>query len=856
MSRNGQLFNFSKLFHYSAHITIGLAGRRRRGDDGGGMGIFWFVESAGEGMNQWQPPQEEFRTNTGYSKPQAEGQPWWLWPAVGGGGAVLLLVVVLVALMQPARERPAAGGGEGQGKQAVGPGPMSVAVQTTRTGKAVRPAPPAPPGTVKEAPAVEVLDLIDTKQHSVLGFWKFVDEKLVSPSTGTARLRIPYQPPEEYRATLKVQRTNGDGALNLVLVSGERQFAVLLDARRGRVSGLQLVDDRTVMGNPTTFDGSLFTNHQTARVVCEVRHTGVKVWCDDRVIVTFPGPLSRLTMEETDPPMKASSMYLGSSEASYLISQFSIQPLPPSSAAPIAPIDPPPATPSPSGGPRRTLADLVQASREMNWQGPAPPQKKAPVPSDDVLQATEKEVKEERFAGAFGMLQSAAERHALAAKLLAAAREEGINTPARYIMYQLCAEQSGSTGNLGMAWQALWERSLYFDESPFLAQRHLVLQIAPHATHETELSLVSEALVALVGQAIGMDDYDAALSLADESAKLAERLNDPALQSAVAAGKSDLQELRQAYLVAAPARATLLTSPTDAAANLAWGRFLCLQKRDFAGGLPHLAAGQDVQLAGLAKEDLSQPSDALSMSDLADRWWQVAQAQQGIAKKGATLRAGFWYAQVVAKLEGADRQRVEQRLGEANELELNIRRGQWSDVLRWVDAGQHSLAGNWFRRSNEIGTLHAESFDRVQVPIALSGSYDLQMRFTRVEGIQAFGLILPCGPTQGILWIGGDGSQLEFGTQKVAQGEGSLPNTQLHLLEVHILPHETEISVDVLLNGQTQFSWKGPLATTPPPAPWALPHAQSLGLVTQAGNSLLIHSLRLKLTAGRVLAIR
>ncbi len=68
----------------------------------------------------------------------------------------------------------------------------------------------------------------------------------------------------------------------------------------------------------------------------------------------------------------------------------------------------------------------------------------------------------------------------------------------------------------------------------------------------------------------------------------------------------------------------LETSPTDAEANLAAGRYLCLVKWDWDRAVAMLALGSDPGLKAVAKKELQRANSAEEQVAVGDAWWSLA----------------------------------------------------------------------------------------------------------------------------------------------------------------------------------------------------------------------------------------
>ncbi len=121
-----------------------------------------------------------------------------------------------------------------------------------------------------------------------------------------------------------------------------------------------------------------------------------------------------------------------------------------------------------------------------------------------------------------------------------------------------------------------------------------------------------------------------------------------------------------------PDLAKLKDKPDDADASLHVGRFLCLFKGDWDGGLPLLAVGSDAKLAGLAKKDLNGPAAAADQLALADSWMDLANSETGVKSQQIQLHALTWYKQAAPQLAGLDKAKDEKAMKDIEKIAEKI----------------------------------------------------------------------------------------------------------------------------------------------------------------------------------------
>ena len=164
--------------------------------------------------------------------------------------------------------------------------------------------------------SVDLLALVDTKVHAVLGDWKRDGESLVGVSgEKQARLQLPYEPGEEYDVAVRCKRVAGDDCFCLGLVVGGHQVLAQFDSLPGQgyLSGLDLVDMKSVGDNATTVKGQFLKLNQYSTLAYSVRSGKIDVSVNGKSIISYRGKFDSLSLHETAqiPNEKALFLFVG-----------------------------------------------------------------------------------------------------------------------------------------------------------------------------------------------------------------------------------------------------------------------------------------------------------------------------------------------------------------------------------------------------------------------------------------------------------------------------------------------------------------------------------------------------------------
>lgn len=142
-------------------------------------------------------------------------------------------------------------------------------------------------GSGRSSRAINLLALIDPVRDRVKGQWRFEPAGLVCDNDLQARLRIPYQPPEEYDFYIEFTRLDGQLAVAQLLARGDKQFAWLMDEGRQMVCQL-FVPPRGNKDDVTMVEGGPFLqNGRRHSSLVRVRNNGVATFLDGRPMCRY-----------------------------------------------------------------------------------------------------------------------------------------------------------------------------------------------------------------------------------------------------------------------------------------------------------------------------------------------------------------------------------------------------------------------------------------------------------------------------------------------------------------------------------------------------------------------------------------
>lgn len=160
-------------------------------------------------------------------------------------------------------------------------------------------------------PAIDLLALIDTKTHALVGEWKKDATVLsVANKEKNASLMLPYEPGAEYDLEVRCRRDGIDG-FGLVLVAGGRHVFAAFDGWPPHYAcGLDTVDRKRAYENVTTVKGELLTPNRDHTTVCSVRGGKIELSVNGKVISSFKGDFDRLSLDNLFPDSNKNALYL------------------------------------------------------------------------------------------------------------------------------------------------------------------------------------------------------------------------------------------------------------------------------------------------------------------------------------------------------------------------------------------------------------------------------------------------------------------------------------------------------------------------------------------------------------------
>ncbi len=289
--------------------------------------------------------------------------------------------------------------------------------------------------------------------------------------------------------------------------------------------------------------------------------------------------------------------------------------------------------------------------------------RRSPLPEASAQAAAGKLAKEV-YGDEFAAAKTSAKKRELAQKLLSKAREIENDLPGRYVLLRLSRDIAIQAGDFETAFLAVEQIGRFFDVNVLDLKREVLVKLAALARTPAEHKPLAEKYVALLDQAAGDDDFQAATQLGPLALDESTKSGNQGFARQVRQRVAEIEDLARNYEKLKAATALLDKAPDDPEANFAVGSYLCFAKGRWDEGVPMLALGKDPALKAITIKELDGVKTAQARLALADQWRDLAEAQPAAVKKPMRERAVFWYRESLPSLTGLMRSKALMRIKE------------------------------------------------------------------------------------------------------------------------------------------------------------------------------------------------
>jgi hypothetical protein len=226
-------------------------------------------------------------------------------------------------------------------------------------------------------------------------------------------------------------------------------------------------------------------------------------------------------------------------------------------------------------------------------------QERATVPGGSALEAAQKAARE-LYGKRFAQAKTAAEKTAVAKEMLEAGDSLPKGSADQYVVWKIARDVATGAGDVATALDAADKLAERFDVPAAKTEAETLLAARRQVNRSTQHKSLAEAALKVLPALIEAKDYDTAASLAEAARASAQTAREYSLVKAISARADEIKSQQKASQGYRDALAVLKDKPTDPAANLTAGSYLCFVKGDWDRGVPMLALGSDAKLQAVA----------------------------------------------------------------------------------------------------------------------------------------------------------------------------------------------------------------------------------------------------------------
>ena len=145
----------------------------------------------------------------------------------------------------------------------------------------------------------DLIHLTELNRDTVAGQWRKTSDGLMTSAAAGSRIALPVEPSGEYDFKVTFTRQTGQHSIVLLFVSGTGQAAFDLDAWGQHLAGFQNVGGKDVRQNVTRPENVTLVNGRKYTAELRVRRDRVEAFLDGKLLTTYRGDGSDLSILET-----------------------------------------------------------------------------------------------------------------------------------------------------------------------------------------------------------------------------------------------------------------------------------------------------------------------------------------------------------------------------------------------------------------------------------------------------------------------------------------------------------------------------------------------------------------------------
>lgn len=470
---------------------------------------------------------------------------------------------------------------------------------------------------------------------------------------------------------------------------------------------------------------------------------------------------------------------------------------------------------------------------------------------------------------------TAAAKVALAQKMLGAEEKYRQSPDERYVLLRRALDLAAAGGDAELMLKTADAIAADYAVEALILKTAGVKGFAAAASSAAQFESLLKNADVLIDQAMGAEKYDLAVEMIDRVYEACSRSHGKAYRKQAFDRRTEVQRAVREHDRFLEALKIIEAAPDDPEANTTAGVWRCVKRGDWDKGLPHLAKGTDATVKAVAERELkAKPENDEQQVALADAWWDLAQSRKGEERNAWLLRAGHWYKLAAAGTASAIlKDKIAQRLPAIDRVEPppgaaaigqpargeRLRAGQWVDLLPWIDVGRDRLEGEWTQSKDGLRADSSTSKTAaLAAPVAVKGSYDLQVEFTAAKGPKypaAIGLPIgdrACtlvlfgwgGKISGLEMVDGRPADRNFSTMPV-----EYKDADRYAVEISVRLDGERVKIATTVGGTAHVAWEGNASAIAPSDRWRFAEPRTLGLGNAEADTT-FHALRLRPVTG------
>ena len=473
---------------------------------------------------------------------------------------------------------------------------------------------------------------------------------------GRSRMSMSYRPPAEYDVDLELTRQEGTGGAFVGLEVAGQPVIVAIDCfpELGGRSGLlppQLANARNHADLRKTAP-LLFTGEQkkaTIKVRLQGTTYSIALEQPGGPAVSFAGAISSLAVPKEFAIPLSHGMSLGSIDARIRFHRVALRPVTRDFSPQVLAIM------------RRAATNVPATTAPLQTKSTG----RRPVPESAALTRGEEKARK-LYSSELKAATKPPQQEALARQILEAGKATQVAHEDRFILIDLARTLFVKAGEVQNALAAARLLEIDYDipREQLVTATIEALEDA-QLTPERRLEL-TKTVADLADTAADVEEFERADKLSNIAVQSGTKLRDADFRKDLAQRRAHIMHLLKEWNVVKVSLEKLKSDPTDAAANLAAGKFYCFSREDFNQGLKYLAASSDAQLAEAAKRDVEARSGDTNQRLAAAAAWQQAEGKivDREDKLAAQRRERWLLQQAVTGLSGFELVKAEKRLNE------------------------------------------------------------------------------------------------------------------------------------------------------------------------------------------------